>query len=209
MPPDPLLNWPVRSGPVETAPCLHSRGAIALGPCGPRCRRRSAAGCSDDPSPEPAADAAASADALAAATLLQSGLDQLAAGRAKAARTTFENALTLDPDNVHALYNLGLIAQNADRPRAAVDYYDHALRVRADFVPAIFNKAIALETTDLEQSVDLYRRVVALDDRMAAAHMRLGFALLHLGDTAEGEDHLERGIALDPAMRMVDVPRYE
>ena len=166
-------------------------------------------GCSDDPSDDVAPGSAASADADAATTLIQTGLDQMAAGDDSAARTTFENVLALDPANVYALYNLGVIAQNADSSDEAIDYYDQALVAQPDYTPALYNKAILLETRDLDQSVQLYRQVIGVDDQLAAAYMRLGFALVHLGETEEGEGYLEQGIMLDPAMKDVDAPRYD
>jgi Tfp pilus assembly protein PilF len=169
------------------------------------------AGCSDDDpeSKDSPSSQSAPGDADAVATLVQSGIDQLNAGQDKAARTTFENVLALDAENLYALYNLGLIAQNAGKPDGALDYYDRALVVQADYVPALYNKAILLETTDLDQSIQLYRQVIGLDDQMAAAYMRLGFGLVHLGQTEEGEGFLEQGIALDPAMEDVEAPKYE
>ena len=90
----------------------------------------------------------------------------------------------------------------------ALEHYDDALAVDAAYGPALYNKGILLETTDLEGSVDLYRRAVEAQPEFAPAHMRLGFALVHLGQTDEGEDHLEKGIELDPSMRDVPAPNY-
>src|SRR5690606_13517757 len=110
----------------------------------------------------------------AVSTLVQNGLTQLSAGQDTVARTTFENVLELDPENLYALYNLGVIAQDGGDADTAVDYYQRALAQQGDYVPALFNLAIALETTDLDRSVELYRQVLDLDEEMAAAHMRLG-----------------------------------
>lgn len=145
----------------------------------------------------------------AAATLVEQGIQQLTNGKDVAAKTTFENVLALDPENLYAWYNLGLIAQRAGDNEEAVERYDHALVIQPDYTPALYNKAILLETTGLDQSIQLYRQVIGIDDQMAAAYMRLGFALLHLGETEEGEGFLEQGIALDPAMEDVQAPSYE
>ena len=145
----------------------------------------------------------------AAATLLQTGLDQMAAGDETSAKTTFENVLSLDPENLYALYNLGVIAQNAGETDEAMDYYDQALVIQTDYTPALYNKAILLEKTDLDQSIQLYRQVIGIDDTMAAAYMRLGFALVHQGKEDEGAEFLEQGIKLDPAMTEIQAPSYD
>ncbi|MCR1782867.1 tetratricopeptide repeat protein [Nocardioides carbamazepini] len=166
------------------------------------------AGCSGDDGEGKPAAAESSASLSAADSLVQTGLEQLDAGDDAEARTTFENVLELDPDNVYAHYNLGLLAQGAGRQDDAVKQYDAALATDADFAPALYNKGILLEATELDAAVGLYRRALKADPDMAAAHMRLGFALLHLGETAEAEEHLSTGIELDPSMADVEPPSY-
>jgi Tfp pilus assembly protein PilF len=142
-------------------------------------------------------------------TLVQSGLDQLAAGDSEAARTTFENVLAIDPGNLYANYNLAVIADGADQDDEALGYYDQALATQPDYAPALYNKAIILETRDLDQSIELYRQIIEIDDQMASAFMRLGFALIHQGQPDEGTEFLEQGIRLDPAMKEIQAPSYE
>lgn len=169
-------------------------------------------GCSGDDS---SADGPTSAEATttessdATATLVQSGLDQLGSGDTAGATSTFRNVLILDPGNLYAHYNLGLIAQQAGDEETAIAEYDAALATQDDYAPALFNRGILAETRDLEQAVDLYERAVAADDEFARAYMRLGFAQVHLGNTEDGEQALARGVALDPAMAEVDAPTYD
>ncbi|WP_377324667.1 tetratricopeptide repeat protein [Pimelobacter simplex] len=141
-------------------------------------------------------------------TLVQTALAQLEAGDAAAARATFENVLELDADNVYAHYNLGLLAQEAGDDALAIKHYDAALKTDPEFTSALYNKGIVLETSDLDAAVELYRRALAIDPDLAAAHMRLGFALLHLGKTDEAEEHLSTGVRLDPKMADVKAPSY-
>jgi Tfp pilus assembly protein PilF len=166
-------------------------------------------GCSgDDADKEPASAASSPASLSAADTLVQTALQQLDAGDDAKARATFENVLELDPDNVYAHYNLGLLAQDAGDDAVAVKQYDAALKTDPEFTSALYNKGIVLETDDLDAAVDLYRRALAIDPDLAAAHMRLGFALLHLGETDEAEEHLAKGVELDPSMADVQAPSY-
>ena len=161
----------------------------------------------DDADKEPSA-ASSSAGLSAADTLVQAGLQQLDAGDDAKAGATFENVLELDPGNVYAHYNLGLLAQDAGDDARATKQYDAALETDPDFTSALYNKGIVLEGDDLEAAVDLYRRALAVDPDLAAAHMRLGFALLHLGKTDEAEKHLSTGVELDPSMADVQAPSY-
>jgi Tfp pilus assembly protein PilF len=166
-------------------------------------------GCSDDTDHGPSSAASSSASLSAADTLVQAALKQLEQGDEATARATFENVLELDAGNVYAHYNLGLLAQDAGDEALAIKQYDAALKADPDFTSALYNKGIVLETSDLEAAVELYRRALELDADLAAAHMRLGFALLHLGKTDEAEEHLSTGVELDPAMADVQAPSYD
>jgi Tfp pilus assembly protein PilF len=165
-------------------------------------------GCSGD-SEGPASSATSSASPSAADTLVQTALKQLDKGDDAKAKATFENVLELDPDNVFAHYNLGLLAQEAGDDAIAIKQYDAALKTDPKFTSAIYNKGIVMENDDLEAAVKLYRRALAIDPDLAAAHMRLGFALLHLGETDEAEEHLTAGVKLDPSMANVQAPSYD
>jgi Tfp pilus assembly protein PilF len=167
-------------------------------------------GCSGDtPDGSPSPTTASSTSLSAADTLVETALQQLEEGEEARARATFENVLELDPANVYAHYNLGLLAQDAGNDALAMRQYDAALETEPEFTSALYNKAILLEDDDLEGSVELYRDTLAIDPDLAAAHMRLGFALLHLGETAEAEGHLATGIELDPSMADVEAPSYD
>lgn len=161
----------------------------------------------DDGSSTSAAPTSAPADD-AVSTLVDTGLAQLGAQDVAAAEGTFTNVLAVDPTNVYALYNLGLIAQQGGRDKAATDYYGKALASDPDYTPALYNGAILLEATDVEAAIDAYRRVTELDPTFAAAFVRLGFALVHTGSEEEGEAMITAGVELDPTLADVDAPTY-
>lgn len=165
------------------------------------------AGCSGGTSDDEPADGA-STSLSAADTLVETALQQLKDSDEAKAQATFENVLELDADNVYAHYNLGLLAQDAGNRALATKHYDAALKTDPKFTSALYNKGILLENGDLEEAVELYRRTIAIDPDLAAAHMRLGFALLHLGKIDEAEKHLSTGVKLDPAMADVKAPSY-
>jgi tetratricopeptide (TPR) repeat protein len=62
----------------------------------------------------------------------------------KEARGEFEHILQLDPENVNALFQLGVIAGVEGRPAEAVQWYRKVLRLRPDDLRAHFNLAIEL-----------------------------------------------------------------
>jgi tetratricopeptide (TPR) repeat protein len=166
--------------------------ALALGGCG-----------GGDEKPGAAKPTTSTADRLVA-----TGLDQIAAGDIASARDTFASALDADPANAWAHYNLGYLAQSDADVATAIEEYQSALEADPDLAPALYNLAILTEGADLEAAVDLYRRVLEVKPDDAATHVRLGYALRHLGRRDEAAKELARGFELDPALKDAPAPAY-
>lgn len=171
-------------------------GAVLLGGCGG----------GDDDADRPASPASSSTSA--SDTLIDTGLERIAAGDVSGARDAFEAVLVLDPANAYAHYNLGYLAQDDGDLATAIDEYNQALTTDPEMAPALYNLALLTEPADLDTAVDLYRRVLEVKPDDAATHMRLGFALHHLGREDEAASLLAKGIELDPAMKDVPAPSY-
>ncbi|KRB78490.1 hypothetical protein ASE01_04300 [Nocardioides sp. Root190] len=170
-------------------------GAVLLGGCG---------GGEDEPTAEPSASQSTSA----VDQLVSDGLAQLEAGDLDKAGRTFEAVLLIEPDNAYAHYNLGFLAQQRGDKATAIGEYTDAISSDPEMAPALYNLGLLTENADLDASVDLYRRVLAVKPDDAATHMRLGFALRHLGHEAEAKESLAKGVDLDPAMADVTPPTY-
>lgn len=161
-----------------------------------------------DHSAQPASSAAASPASTKVDALITTGLAEVSSQQYDAASATFTQVLDLDATNVYATYNLGYIAQQRGDDSTAIRNYTATLVQDKTFAPALYNLAILTESSDLPGAVALYQREIALKPDDAAAHMRLGFALRHLGEDAEAIKALHRGIELDPAMADVQSPAY-
>ena len=109
--------------------------------------------------------AATTSNSAAVSTLLKQGLSQAQAKQLAQAGTTFKNVLLLDPKNVYALYNLGVIDQTQNNTAGAITYYNKALSSDGTYTPAMYNKAIILEATNLDAALALYKQIVAINPR--------------------------------------------
>ncbi len=141
--------------------------------------------------------------------LVTLAVSQIASGDLEAAGEALLVAHEADGDNVPVLYNLGLVAQGLGEDEQALDWYDQALVVDPDHVGSLYNSAIVTEQVDLDRAVELYRHVIDLSPDAANAHMRLGFALRHLGEEDEAASFLEEGLRLDPTMAGIEAPSYD
>jgi tetratricopeptide (TPR) repeat protein len=135
-----------------------------------------------------------------AATSLNKGLKEHAAGHLENAAKAYREVLVHEPNNKFAYYNLGLIEQQNGRNQSAEGNYRQALAVDPDFVPALFNLAIILTNDRHEEAVTVYRRVIELKPDDAGAHLNLGFLLISLGRSDEGNAELDKAIDLDASL---------
>ena len=139
-------------------------------------------------------------------TLLQRGIAQAEANQLSQAATTFEDVLAVAPRNKYALYNLGVIEQDRHDPSAAVARYDQALQADTTYTPAMYNKALILETSDPEQSLALYRRIVQLNPRASTAYLRMAIVYARHGKLPQAKQARARAIALDPSLANYRMP---
>ena len=133
-------------------------------------------------------------------SLLQTGIDQANSGKTDEAVNTFTNVLALDPSNVLANYDLGVIAQARSQTQDALSYYSAALKANPNFTPAMYNKAIIIEATDPDAAMALYQQIVQINPKAATSFYRLGKLYEKAGDAAKAKEAIATAIALDPTL---------
>lgn len=132
---------------------------------------------------------------------LNRGLEAHAAGRLDEAVTAYFEALSKDPQDKYAYYNLGQISQTRDRSVAAESYYRLSLDIDPKLSAALFNLAIVRANAGgSAEAADLYKRVIAVEPNNAAAHFNLGLVLRATGNRAEADAELARARELDPKL---------
>ena len=125
------------------------------------------------------------------------------------ARLFFEQALTIDPNNIDALSwtatveaALGVLFLT-DRPhehlRAAETKVLRALCLAPDHAWAHFTLAVVLICTNrVAQGIAECERALALDRNLADAHEMLGVAKNYMGCAADTESHINEALRLSP-----------
>ena len=128
------------------------------------------------------------------------GLQAQTAGKFDEATAAYYEVLSKDPKSSSALFNLGLIAHLQNRFVAAESYYRLALDIEPNNAKALFNLAIirAGASGGAQESVTLYRKVIALLPDYADAHFNLALVLRSLGQTAEAQQEFATAQRLDP-----------
>ncbi|MCG5472968.1 tetratricopeptide repeat protein [Micromonospora sp. LAH09] len=142
------------------------------------------------------------------ADLLKLGVEQGQAGNIDAAKATFEKVVAAEAGNKFAWFNLGFIAQSRNQPDEAIGNYDKALAADANYKPALYNKAIVLESKAPTTSVDIYRKLVSIDDKSSTAYLRLGMLLSQSGDEGAARDAFKAAMRLDKGLTSAVPAKY-
>jgi Tfp pilus assembly protein PilF len=148
----------------------------------------------------------AASSAAAVQVLLKQGINQAQAKMYDQAVTTFNNVLAIDPNNVYALYNLGVINQTQNNTTAALDYYSRAVTADSTYTPAMYNKAIILESTDLNAALTLYKQIVAINPKASTAWLRMAFIYAKQGQPALANAARAKAVSLDPTLAKYPLP---
>lgn len=130
---------------------------------------------------------------------LNAGLSAEAAGRLTEAATDYKNAITQDPHDNYAYYDLGLVQQLTGQTAASEVNYRACLQIDPNYVPALFNLAILRTTPSPTEAEELYRHVIALQPTDGAAHLNLAFLLRSEGRTAEADAEFRLAVHFDPS----------
>src|SRR5260370_34994846 len=114
------------------------------------------------------------------AALLQAGIQQARQRNWPTATTTFQDVLAIDPRNVYALYDLGVINETNNDNSRALEYYDQALAANGKYPPALYNKAILLESSQPRAAIALYSQIIAITPQPSPPYLRMAFAAAEL-----------------------------
>lgn len=137
-----------------------------------------------------------------AADAFSRGLKAQNAGKLDEATQAYFEALSHDPKNKFAFFNLGIVAQSQKKPpQIAEGYYRSALEIDPKFASALFNLAIIrTEAGDKAGAIELYRRDLQVNANDGAVYFNLALLLRDTGQTAEANQMFQRAQQLDPKL---------
>ena len=145
-------------------------------------------------------------DVTQVAALLEVGVQRTSRKDWQGASTTFQDVLAINPNNVYALYDLGVIEQANANPAGAIGFYNRALAVSKEYTPAMYNKAILLESSNPQQAIALYQEIVGINPRASTAYLRMAFVQAEQGNLAEARAADAKAVAIDPTLGKYPLP---
>jgi Flp pilus assembly protein TadD len=121
-------------------------------------------------------------------------------GREAEAVPHLERSLSLKPDNVPALLNLGRIEEQGGRLDAARGHLQAALRIAPQDTTVLVNLAtVSTKSGRIDEAIALYQEALRLGaSGSPIAHNGLGAALMRRGQLAEAIEQFREALRLDP-----------
>jgi tetratricopeptide (TPR) repeat protein len=138
-----------------------------------------------------------------AGALLQDALALHIDGDTDAARLLYLEVLVLEPDNVYAHYNLGVIEQSEGRLPRAIEQYEAALRTDPAYGPALYNAGLAYASAgDPQTAIERLRAAAVVTPDSAPVMFNLGQLLVESGEEEEGNALLQAAFDIDPSLEL-------
>jgi tetratricopeptide (TPR) repeat protein len=140
-------------------------------------------------------------DVSSAKSLLQQAVSHHRAGALAQAESRYRQVLALDERQPDATHNLGAVLSQQGKLSDALPFLLRALDLEAGR-PKYWSVCIdtLVAAGRLDRAVEVYRRLIALQPRLAAARLNLGLLLLRLEKRAEAADCFRAALKLNPAM---------
>jgi tetratricopeptide (TPR) repeat protein len=190
----PVKVWPVLSTPVlDSGGRRHARRARWLAVCPLALVALGATACSSNGGSGAALSGTAN-------QLVGAGLAAQQQGQVDQAKKDYQAALTKDPNNKYAYYDLGVIFQQAQDSTDATTNYRRALVIDPNFKPALFNMAVLETSSDPQGAIALYQQLLQLNPNDANVNFNLGLLLIAQGQSTQGHANLAKAIQIDPSL---------
>jgi len=111
----------------------------------------------------------------------------------------YKNVLELDPNNKHAMNNMGLSHNNLNEPEAAILLLDKAIAIDPDYYYAYSNRAQAYNLLDnFDEAIADVNRTIEIEPTFEYAYSIKGNVLTKQGLLTEAEIELNKAIQMSP-----------
>lgn len=146
---------------------------------------------------------------IAALPVLQSGMAKLAAGDLKGARGDLDAALKIDPDNVLALHNRGIVAMSGKKVKEAVSWFERAAQSDPYSDNVLNDLGLALSRLGRRREAEsAYRKALQVNPGFLPARFNLALLLYRVGQRGRAREELERVRNVDPQFPGLDSVKF-
>ena len=120
-------------------------------------------------------------------------------GKIDEAENLYRDILKIEPTNLHANHNLGVIELSKNNAEIASLLFKKTITIKPDYVEAYSNLGVTLEKLSrFEEAEKVYKKAIELKPDYAEAHFNLGNTLKALKKMDEAEKVYKKAIKLKP-----------
>jgi protein O-GlcNAc transferase len=132
---------------------------------------------------------------------LQLAFERFQAGDFASSEVLFKKVIKVQPNNIHALHNLGILCYQRGDYDCAIRHIRKVLHCIPEDANANNNMGLALDGTGKhEEAVTFYRRATQLNPAFSTAFYNLGNSLRDSGKIDEAIAAYQRALQLDPQL---------
>ncbi len=125
-------------------------------------------------------------------------------GKPDMAIASFQQAISMNPDDPDAYVNLGATLKDYRRLGEAEECFDKALKLKPDCTEAYFNLGMLMQARGrCDQAIELIRKGLVIEPSCAKAHALLGSIQMDLGQYEIARGEIEEALKRDPELPMV------
>lgn len=120
-------------------------------------------------------------------------------GKTDQAESLYKEILKVQPDNVSAYYNLGIIFQDKEQLDEAMLCYKKALQLNANFADLYFNLGVIFHNKGLfDEAINNYQKALELEPNSSDINNNIGAALKDKGQLDEAMLYYTKALDLAP-----------
>jgi len=129
----------------------------------------------------------------------QLAYDAYRAGNLHQAASLYAEILNLQPDDLNALFMLGLISAQTGNFRSAIGYFQTVIRINPSHTGAHYNLGnVYRDSGQIQEAFRCYQKVLHLNPRYAEAYVNLGFIFKLMGRTNEEFASYQKAVQINP-----------
>jgi len=117
----------------------------------------------------------------------------------KNAELLYKKVLNINPSNLSACNNLGIILTNLNNTKDAEKYYLKAIKINPNYADANYNLAGLYKSTEkIQDSIKYYKKTILINPNYADAYNNIGLIHFEKGENLIAKEYFEKAITIKP-----------
>jgi predicted O-linked N-acetylglucosamine transferase (SPINDLY family) len=112
-----------------------------------------------------------------------------------------QKVISLNPEYVDALFNIGSAMQSTNNYAGAIEYYEKALAINPDYYLVHNNLGIIHQAQyNFDKAIEHYERAISIQPETADAYINMGNVFRNRGDVQKTVEYYKKSVSLKPSL---------